>query len=49
MSEQSTLRWKKTLVLTNTLFRHMRRRAVIFGAEYFYYPDSNIHQTSIFE
>ena len=25
----------------------MRLRAVIFGAEYFYYPDSNIHQTLI--
>ena len=48
ISEQSTLRWIKTFILTNTLFRHMRRRAVIFGAEYFYYADSNIHETLSF-
>ena len=49
ISEQSTLRWKKTLILINNLFRRMRRRALIFGAEYFCYPDSNSQQTLIFE
>ena len=39
----------KTITLTNTLFRRMPPTTVIFGDENFYYPDSNIHQTLIFE
>ena len=49
ISEQSTITRKKTFILTNTLFRGMRRKGVIIDAEYFYYPNSNIHQTLTFE
>ena len=42
ISEQSTFKWKTAIILTNTLFRHIRGR-------YFYDPDRTIHQTLVFE
>ena len=38
--------WRKQLFL---VMSPSIEKAVIFGAEYFYYSDSNSHQTSVFE
>ena len=43
------IKMKENISLTNNVFHYMHPGAVIFSAKYFYYLDSNSHQTLIFE